>query len=187
MWASFRHQQSLPRCTRATGLDLAGHSVSSARCPLPLGRERGYTGKHVLGAAGEVWWAAVLSTVGSRETIQPLDPVVLAQWAHSATLYCLWCQVKETISFESQISSLLCSRTVHASRWIARAWHLLVTEPSVKCDLQLIGITLYYGKNARIAKLHDWDVSSCQPDLTALALTYVMHYRLLTTLHWVQS
>ena len=87
--------------------------------------------------------------------------------------------------FESQISSLLCSRTAYVSRWIVRAWHLLVTEPSVKRNLQLTGIALYYGKNA---KSHDWHVSSCQPDLTAFALTYVMHYLLLiTTLDWVRS
>lgn len=77
------------------------------------------------------------------ETPSLLEPMV-PTGEHSAALHCLCCLEKGSVYFESQMSSLLCSRTMSISRWTVRVWHLLETEPSVKCNLQLIGIALHY-------------------------------------------
>lgn len=78
IWASFRHEHraSAVRAPVCTGYWTwpGCHSISLALYVLPLGTERGYTGKAALAAADEVWWAAVLRTMGSQETTQLLGP-----------------------------------------------------------------------------------------------------------------
>ena len=48
------HQQSMPQCARSDRPDQVQFPISLALYALPLGTERGYTGKPALAAADEV-------------------------------------------------------------------------------------------------------------------------------------
>lgn len=59
------------------------------------------------------------------------------------------------------------------SESLASAWNWAFCEVQSAVDRNCFTL---WKKPAHIANLYDWDASSCQADLTAFALTYVMHY-----------
>lgn len=59
------------------------------------------------------------------------------------------------------------------SESLASAWNWAFCEVQSAVDRNCFTLGI---KPAHIANLYNWDGSSCQADLTAFALTYVMHY-----------
>lgn len=148
-----------------------------------------YTHKPACAAAEGMWWAAVSDSTQSSGlwNSTPARPHGTHRWAHSAALRCLCCEEKGSVYFESQMSSLLRSRTVYISRWTVRVWHLLETEPSVKCNLQLIGIALHYGKNLPTLPIYTIEMQVVVRQIWQPLLWHMLCITLLIiTVDWVQ-
>lgn len=122
-----------------------------------------YTHKAARAAAEGVWWAALCETLPLPE---PRVPAV-------STLQ--FCTASAAFLLNHEFFTLFtyCASLQMNSESLASAWNWAFCEVQSAVDRNCFRL---WKKPAHIANSHDWDGSSCQADLTAFALTYIMHY-----------